>query len=125
MHISTIEDTIGTIDCEDIQTCFIFNKIDLISNEELKSLMKRYPNSIFTSAYKEIGLDRINTYISKLASKDFIEKKLKIKYSNLNLLDDIYSNLDVCERKDLESHVSIKAKGLKQAFDRIEAKIKT
>ena len=125
MHIATIEDTIGTIDCEGIPTCFIFNKIDLISNEKLKSLMKRYPGSIFTSADKKIGIDTINNYISTLASRNFIEKTLKIKYSNFNILDEIYKNLDVLERKDLDTHVSIKAKGLKKTFDRILSKIKT
>ena len=125
MHISIIEETIKTIGCKDVQTCYVFNKIDLISNEKLKSLMKRYPGSIFTSAHKEIGIDSINTYISMLASKDFIEKKIEIDYSNLSLLDEIYKSLDVCERKDLENYVSIKAKGLKHAFDRILSKIKT
>ena len=125
MHIATIEDTIKMIGCDNIPTCFVFNKIDLITNQEPKSLMNRYPGSIFTSAYKGIGIDTINSHISRLASKDFIEKELRIKYSNLNLLDDIYGTLDVLERKDLDSHVLIKAKGLQQSFNRITAKIKT
>ena len=38
--------------------------------------------------------------IYQLASKDFIDKTFKIKYSDLSVIDYIYKNLDVYMRKD-------------------------
>ena len=56
MHIMTIEDTIKSIECDKIETCFVFNKIDLISTKRLKTLMNRFPGSIFTSALKKLAM---------------------------------------------------------------------
>ena len=125
MHISTIEETIDSIDCKKIPTLYIFNKIDLISNEQLKALMKKFPDSIFTSANKNIGVDRLKTFISKLASKKHIKKTIKLDYSNLKILDNIYKTLDILDRKNLEDHILIKAKGSKENFEKILAKLKT
>jgi len=125
MHISTIEETIKGIDCKDIPACYVFNKIDLINNEQLKVLMKRFPRSIFTSGSKEIGVDKLKTFIAEAASKNYINKTLIVNYSNLKILDEIYNTVDIFDRKDLEEHIIIKAKGSKESFNKLLAKLKT
>ena len=125
MHIMTIEDTIKSIECDKIETCFVFNKIDLISTKRLKTLMNRFPGSIFTSALKKIGHENLISNISTLASKDFIDKTFKIKYSDLSIIDYIYKNLDVYMRKDTSEYIKISAKGPKSIFNKIEILIKT
>ena len=125
MHIKTIEDTIKSIECDKIETRFVFNKIDLISTERLKALMKRFPGSIFTSAFKRIGHEHLISNISDLASIDFIDRTIKIRYSNLSIIDYIYKNLDVYDRKDTNRYVEISARGAKSVFKKISGLIKT
>ena len=125
MHISTIEETIDGIDCKGIATLYVFNKIDLISNEQLKASMKRFPESIFTSTNRGVGIDELKIFISKLASKKHIKKTIKLDYSNLKILDDIYNTLDVLDRENLEDYIMIKAKGSKKNIEKILAKLKT
>ena len=78
MHISTIENTLEEIESIDIPYVYVFNKIDLISNDRLETLKKRYENSIFISAVKDIGLEEIIDFISRLTSKDYISKTIKM-----------------------------------------------
>ncbi len=125
MHILTIEDTIKSIQCDKIQTRFVFNKIDLITSERLKALMKRFPGSIFTSAFRRIGHENLISNISDLASTDFIKRTIKIKYYDLSIIDYIYKNLDVYKRKDTSRYVEISAKGPKSIFKKIDGLIKT
>ena len=87
--------------------------------------MKRFHGSIFTSATKEIGLDRLKTLIAETASKNYINKTIIVNYSNLRMLDEIYNTVDILDRKDLEEHIIIKAKGSKESFNRLLAKLKT
>jgi len=125
MHLKTIDDTIKSIECDKIETRFVFNKIDLISTERLKTLMKRFPGSTFTSAFKKIGHKNLISNISDLASIDFIDRTIKIKYSNLSIIDYMYKNLDVYARKDTNKYVEISAKGPKSIFKKIDGLIKT
>ena len=125
MHIKTIDDTIKSIECDKTESRFVFNKIDLISTERLKTLMKRFPGSIFTSAFKKIGHENLISNISDLASIDFIYRTIKIKYSDLSIIDYIYKNLDVYVRKDTDKYVEISAKGPKSIFKKIDGLIKT
>tara|TARA_S200000501_G_scaffold110960_1_gene104374 strand:+ start:71696 stop:72925 length:1230 start_codon:yes stop_codon:yes gene_type:complete len=125
MHILTIEDTIKSIECDKIETRFVFNKIDLITAERLKALMKRFPGSIFTSAFRRIGHENLISNISDLASTDFIKRTIKIKYSDLSIIDYIYKSLDVYVRKDTSRYVEISAKGPKSIFKKIDRLIKT
>jgi len=125
MHLKTIDDTIKSIECDKIETRFVFNKIDLISTERLKTLMKRFPGSTFTSAFKKIGHKNLISNISDLASIDYIDRTIKIKYSNLSIIDYMYKNLDVYFRKDTNKYVEISAKGPKSIFKKIDGLIKT
>jgi len=125
MHISTLENTIKEIDCKNIPTCYVFNKIDLINSDHLKALMKRFPKSIFTSASKEIGVGRLKAFIAETASKNYINETITVSYSNLKILDEIYKTVDVLDRKDSEEHIIIKARGSKENINKIFAKLKT
>ena len=125
MHIKTIDDTIKSIECDKIEALFVFNKIDLISTERLKVLMKRFPGSIFTSAFKKIGHENLISNISDVVSIDFIDRTIKIKYSDLSMIDYIYKNLDVYVRRDTNKYVEISAKGPKSIFKKIDGLIKT
>ena len=87
--------------------------------------MKRFPRSIFTSGSKEIGVDKLKIFITEVASKNYIDKTIIVNYSNLRMLDEIYNTVDILDRKDLEEHIIIKAKGSKESFNRLLAKLKT
>ena len=124
MHITTIENTLEEIKCLDIPSLYIFNKIDLINNDRLLTLMKRYKKSIFVSGLKNIGLDHITNYIAEEVAQDYISEKIKLTYSDLGLIDDIYKTFKIISRKDLEDGVLLVAEGKKESFNKIRSKLK-
>ena len=61
-------------------------------------------------------------------SLEFLEYLLSwilVNYTNLRMLDEIYNTVDIFDRKDLEEHIIIKAKGSKESFNKLLAKLKT
>ena len=125
MHIDTIEKTLKELNSSTINSIFVFNKIDLIDNKQMKVLLKRYPESIFISCQDNSGIDYLIEYIKNSIRERYIQKTLKIKYSQLNYINDIYENLDVLKRQDKENYILIKVEGSKEKIKWIQSKLKT
>tara|TARA_Y100000996_G_scaffold414999_1_gene407733 strand:+ start:2209 stop:3414 length:1206 start_codon:yes stop_codon:yes gene_type:complete len=124
MHIDTIEKTLKELNSSMINSVFVFNKIDLIDNKQIKVLLKRYPESIFISCQDNSGIDYLIEYIKNSIREKYIQKTLKIKYSQLNYINDIYENLDVLKREDKESYILIKVEGNKEKIKWVQSKLK-
>ena len=56
-HINDVVTVLTEIKCDTIQRKMIFNKIDLLSKNELTSLKEKYPDAVFISATKKRNLD--------------------------------------------------------------------
>ncbi|MAQ42914.1 MAG: GTPase HflX, partial [Candidatus Marinimicrobia bacterium] len=125
MHIDTIEKTLKELNSSTINSIFVFNKIDLIDNKQMKVLLKRYPESIFISCQDNSGIDYLIEYIKNSIRERYIQKTLKIKYSQLNYINDIYENLDVLKRQDKENYILVKVEGSKEKIKWIQSKLKT
>ena len=125
MHIDTIEKTLKELNSSTINSIFVFNKIDLIDNKQIKVLLKRYPESIFISCQDNSGIDYLIEYIKNSIRERYIQKTLKIKYSQLNYINDIYENLDVLKRQDKENYILVKVEGSKEKIKWIQSKLKT
>jgi len=123
MHIETIEKTLDDLDCTKIESIFIFNKIDLIDSEQIKVLLKRYPESIFISCKDSIGIANLIEYVKKIIRRDYIRKTFKISYDNLNKINEIYKMLDVVERKDKEKYIEIVVEGRREKINWIKSLI--
>ena len=124
MHIETIENTLEELGCSMIDSIFIFNKIDVINSARMKSLFKKYPDSIFISCKKIIGMNDLKKYLKKIITKKYIKETIKIKYDELNHIDDIYNNLDVIRRENKEKHILITVKGSKKKLNWVKSRLK-
>ena len=123
MHIDTIQRTLEELSCSNIESKYIFNKIDLISEDEIKGLFRKYPDSIFISAKKNIGINDLRKYLQKIIKINYVEEVIKIKYDALSIINEIYSNLDVLKREDKELFVSLTVQGEKSKIESIKAKL--
>ena len=124
MHIETIEKTLEELDCSMIPSVFVFNKIDIINNDEMKALLKKYPKSIFISCKDIIGINNLIDYIKKNVRKDYLKEVIKIKYDKLSFVNKIYENLDVLKREDKNDYILMTIEGNKEKIDWIKSKLK-
>ncbi len=121
MHIDTIQKTLDDIGCESIPSVFIFNKIDLIDSKHMKSLFKRYPNSLFISAEKGIGKGDLLNLITSWVKKDYITKKINVNYDKTSILNLIYKHLQVDSVENKERYIEITASGTPAQFNMIKS----
>jgi GTP-binding protein HflX len=58
-HMEVTDNTVRSIENAEAGTMYVFNKIDLLSEEELAGLEARYPDGVFVSARDDTGLDAL------------------------------------------------------------------
>lgn len=79
-QIETVEDVLGQINAAAIPRLLVFNKCDLLSNEELSAMKQRHPDAIFCSAKTRFGIDELIHRISTLAASQDTIMELLIPY---------------------------------------------
>ena len=67
-QIVAVEEVLGQIEAQGIARIEVFNKCDLLEEEELAALRARYPQALFVSTLSGYGLDELNARIADAAS---------------------------------------------------------
>jgi len=65
----TVDGVIESLIQEHIPTVLIFNKIDTLSELDLKSLKRHYPKGLFVSATQKTGIEKLRSYVLKYFSE--------------------------------------------------------
>lgn len=86
----------------------VFNKVDRIDSEgRREALHKIYPDGVFISASKKIGLDELMQKIRSVAFGSYITKTLSIPLSEGKILASIYNSGTVLNRVEVNGNVEI------------------
>jgi len=89
----------------------LFNKIDLIEDEFLISRLKQeFPEAIFISALKKIGLGKLIEKMNDYAFGEFYESEVMIPNRNTKLISLIYDTVEVLDREFRGDLVKLKLK---------------
>lgn len=104
-YIEVVEETLADMNVDDKKSLLVFNKVDLIDANRIKELKRRYPDAVFVSAERNIGLGKLQDEIKKLIEEDFVTETMKIpvsKYEGVaflhrraNILNKEYEGSDV------------------------------
>ncbi|UCG50992.1 MAG: GTPase HflX [Candidatus Latescibacterota bacterium] len=74
-QMEVADQTLQSIKKSDVQTLYVFNKIDAIDQDIMVGLRRRYPDAVFISAKKRIGLDELERRTHEL----LLGKNLKVE----------------------------------------------
>ncbi len=85
-QISAVEEVLGQINAESIERINVFNKCDLLSDEELESLRRRFPQALFISTRSGYGLPELKTRIADAASSSEMLIEVVLPYSRGDLV---------------------------------------
>lgn len=88
-YIEVVEDTLKELKVEDKKLLMVFNKVDNLQPQRIKELKAAYPDAVFISAERGIGLDTLEDKIQELIEDDFVTKTMKIpvaKYEGVAFL---------------------------------------
>ena len=85
-QLIAVEEVLGQINAQDIARIEVYNKVDLLPEDELQALMNRKPHAVFVSAETGRGIDQLINRISAVASAQDTLMKVLIPYSKGNLV---------------------------------------
>ena len=124
MHNQVIDETLEALEVENIDTIIVFNKIDLIKDEEKYLFLKNlFNDAIFISAEKELKINDLLTKVEKKIEKYYCKEWLLIPYKYTNLMNLVYKNLEVLKQINTDTGIKIKVKGNKDQISQIKSKI--
>lgn len=105
-HIKVVEETLKELNCSTKPQLKIFNKIDLLKERHvLESISNNYPNSLFISAARGIGIGKLHDSLLKMIDKNFKTYQVKIPHSNSKIISKIYELAEVINAEYEEDFV--------------------
>lgn len=124
MHLETIREVLKTLDISSKLELIVFNKIDLIGVDVLNELKRKYPDSIFVSAKKELKINELLDSIQKKLSEINEIVSLSIPYDKLSIIDYIYKTSKVINREDCYDKIIFKIESSSVNIEKIKSMIK-
>jgi GTP-binding protein HflX len=74
-HMQVVRQTLAELGAADKPTLLVFNKVDLLTERgDLAALKRGYPEAVFVSALRGIGLKTLKSRLVEVAESDFIER---------------------------------------------------
>ena len=74
-HIEVVHETLKELDAAGKPTLVVFNKIDMLDEAGLfGSLRNQYPDAVFVSALRGIGLEELKKRLLEVIERDFVER---------------------------------------------------
>jgi len=116
--LNTVKETIKELGGENITQLIVFNKIDKISSEKLDTLKLQYKNALFISALSGKGIDELKASIRSILEKSFVQIKLFIAMSNINLIPEIFACARVISKDDQSDGVLLKVEGFSENINK-------
>lgn len=104
----TVLETLEEIGAADIPILTVYNKIDLMTSEELEELRQiAEPNSVFISALTGEGLSDLAVGIAEGAYQTFVHVRVKLPYSEGRLVSMMHEKGHVKDIQHLEDGILI------------------
>lgn len=90
-HINTIDDTLNFLNCDDKKTLIVFNKIDLIKDNQIfKKINTKYNNPIMVSAVEKLKINRLEEKIYKIVNSNLSSYELTCSHDRGYIKKEIY-----------------------------------
>lgn len=71
-YIEVVENTLDELNANSKKKILVINKIDIIEPQRLIELKKEFPDAVFVSAFRGIGLNRLLERVESLIEEDYV-----------------------------------------------------
>jgi GTP-binding protein HflX len=97
-HMRVVNETLNDLDAGGKPTLVAFNKIDALEDRSLiKGLKKRYPEAVFVSALRGIGLSQLKERLLETVESHFVEHELCLPVTAQSTISFLHDVADVLE----------------------------
>jgi GTP-binding protein HflX len=80
--MAAADNAVRSIDNQNVETLYVFNKIDAVTPKELVGLRARHPEGLFVSAKKGTGIDDITQGMAKFFSRRNMKVEVRVPASD-------------------------------------------
>ncbi len=108
-QITSVRDVIGEIDARDIPEIVVFNKADLIDDDQRLVLRGLEPDAIFVSARTGEGIDELERRIGELLPAPELEVTLLVPYDRGDVISRLHVQGRVQQTEYLEEGTKVRA----------------
>ncbi|MEX0945620.1 MAG: GTPase HflX [Balneolaceae bacterium] len=81
-YIEVVESTLSELGIKKTKKLLVFNKIDAIEPEKLMNLKRDYPGAIYVSAYRGIGLEKLQENLEKIIEEKYVDFDYRLPMSH-------------------------------------------
>ena len=107
-YINTVNKTLLDIKADSKPVVLIFNKVDRVSESNyLASLKRDYPDAVFVSATRSIGLESVLDRIQAINEENYVNKELKVPVKNQKVVSFLHDVADIQKKKYDEHQVHL------------------
>lgn len=108
--MQAVDEVLEEIGAGEKPRLLVFNKVDLLSEEERRETALDHPEAALISAQDELGLDQLRERIEAAFEETLAEVELLIPYSEGGRLHELHEVAGDLERTDREDGVLVHAK---------------
>jgi GTP-binding protein HflX len=119
-QIKTVRDVVGEVDARDIPEIIVFNKADLIDDDQQILLRGLEPHAVFVSAKTGEGIDELQQLIADTIPEPDVEVTAVIPYDHGELISKIHESGQVLDTDYVESGTRIHARVSVEMAGRLE-----
>lgn len=118
-YINVVETTLKDIEATNKRTILALNKVDRMNHEQVVMLKDEYPNAIFISAERGIGLSELEQKIEELIEDEYLRQSISIPISKYKAIAFIHENANVISEKYVDDNVELFYRMAKKDFKQL------
>ncbi len=118
-YIEVVESTLKEIEATNKRTLLVLNKVDKMDQEQIIMLKDEYPEAIFISAERGIGLSELEQKIEELIEDEYLSRSITIPISKYKAIAFIHENANVISEKYVENDVELFFRIAKKDFKQL------
>ncbi|AHD17717.1 GTP-binding protein [Thermotoga maritima MSB8] len=117
------EKVLEEIGADKIPRILVFNKIDLCPRERIETLKWKYPEALFISAEKRIGLDQLLDRLEEVISQRDVQETLKVPLEKIGQIYALKDRLEILNEDYREGYALITLKTDRETLEMLKRKV--
>ncbi|MCF7826078.1 MAG: GTPase HflX [Candidatus Marinimicrobia bacterium] len=119
-HLTTVNEVLMDLGVSESQTLVVFNKIDLIEEQEtLSGALKEYGDAIPVSALRQVNIQKLEAKIIENMQSGYVVEVLTLDHSQQKYLASLHRNAEVLKVDYEENHIRVEIRVRASALDQI------
>jgi len=106
-YIDVVDETLEDMKVDDKKSLLVFNKVDLLDTHRINELKRAYPDAVFVSAERNIGLGKVENQIKELIEEDFVTKTMSIPAAKYKGVAFLHRRANIFEKKYVGSDIKL------------------